>query len=45
MDTQTTSSYHHRRVVIKLSGKAGEVLRLFALFCAQLGNVSIAEVK
>jgi hypothetical protein len=42
---QTTPFYSGRRVVIKLSGKAGEALRLFALFCRQRGNVSIAEVR
>ena len=41
---QTTPFYSGRRVVIKLSGKAGEVLGLFALFCREHGNVSVAEV-
>jgi len=33
------------RTVVRLSGKASEVLRLFALFVRERGNVSIAEVK
>jgi hypothetical protein len=45
MDTQTTSSYHHRRVVIKMVGNGKQICRLFALFCRERGNVSIAEVR
>ena len=33
------------RVVLRLSGQACEVLPLFALYCRQRGDISIAKVK
>ena len=41
MKPPENQSYH----VLRMTGKAGEVLRLFALWVEKRGNVSIAEVK